>query len=435
MEADAECQCLLLALPDPCLLAVLECCAAIDQRSVLSAARAHPRLHQAAVLALRSISADVRPQRQVNSVLLYLDRHGRHVSSIDLRGSQFGPAAALRELPSHLQLSSLELQMLRLQLQPGEGFEGLLGAAAGVATLKRLRLDSCKLFDVGLGADGLLAADLPLLPAGLEHLSIRRSLFRRLLEGFFTVTLQQLQQLTYLELRTSNVTLPDSDTTSPALQSLQALTRLVDLRLAVQCDAINITASMLSGTQHLTRLELLSVQCIAIEPGVLAGKTQLQHLSLMTVRLSLGTAGVAQLLSHLQPLQQLTHLHLSSLGKRQLGEDTPLEDTPPAAAYAALTASSKLQHLDLRWCRLPAGVWQHIFAAGRQLPHLATIDISSVKDSLGFPATAPDGDSLVSCCPSLQSLKTWCLRSPSGPALPQPQQPALAQQVAAALEH
>jgi hypothetical protein len=49
---------------------------------------------------------------------------------------------------------------------------------------------------------------------------------------------------------------------------------------------------------------------------------------------------------------------------------------PPAAAYAALTASSKLQQLDISSCVLPAGVWQYVFPVGRQLPHLQKFDMA-----------------------------------------------------------
>jgi hypothetical protein len=78
----------LLALPDPCLLAVLQCYAAEDQRSLFSAARAHSRLHQAAVAALRSVTALVRNQQQADDVLLYLGKHGSHVNSLKLQGPQ-----------------------------------------------------------------------------------------------------------------------------------------------------------------------------------------------------------------------------------------------------------------------------------------------------------------------------------------------------------
>jgi hypothetical protein len=55
MASEECCSSLLLALPDPCLLTVLQYCAADDQRGLCSAARAHSRLHQAAVEVLCSI--------------------------------------------------------------------------------------------------------------------------------------------------------------------------------------------------------------------------------------------------------------------------------------------------------------------------------------------------------------------------------------------
>lgn len=74
-----------------------------------------------------------------------------------------------------------------------------------------------------------------------------------------------------------------------------------------------------------------------------------------------------------------------------------------------MTASSKLQHLDLSGCKLPAAaVWQHIFPAGRQLPHLQTLKLADVKQPVLpaglLPAAAPEGTRLVSCCPALQHL-------------------------------
>ena len=60
-------------------------------------------------------------------------------------------------------------------------------------------------------------------------------------------------------------------------------------------------------------------------------------------------------MSHLQPMQQLTHLALcETLG--------PEGGAIPAAAYSA---SSKLQHMCICMGTLPAGVWQHVFPTGR----------------------------------------------------------------------
>lgn len=74
----------LLQLPDPCLLAMLRCCAD-DPRTLFSAARAHSRLHQTAVLAASSVKAVLH--QQADSVLQYLESYGQHVSSITLEGA------------------------------------------------------------------------------------------------------------------------------------------------------------------------------------------------------------------------------------------------------------------------------------------------------------------------------------------------------------
>jgi hypothetical protein len=356
------------------------------------------QLHQAAVLALHSITADVPQQQQVDDVLLYLSKHGQHVECVHLKG-QVDSTVSLRQLPHNLQLGSLQIDWLNVQLQPGDGFEGVLGAAARAAALRQLRLNSCKLPYGNDGAAEGLAAALSLLPAGLEHLSVRGLVT---ISGgnveFSTAMLQLLQQLTYLELADMRLLGPDPQ--QPALQPLQALTRLVDLRLTSVFtsgsveepgSAVNVTASMLTGMHNLTCLHLSSVG--EVEPGAVAGKSKLQLLKLCRCNVSSGTAGVSELLSH---LQQLTHLTVS---RTLTGPGAA-----PAAAYSALTASSTLQHLDICLMALPAGAWQHMFPVGRQLAHLQYLNISSALNPEGDWIPAPECSSLVSCCPSLQEL-------------------------------
>ena len=406
---------MLLALPDPCLLAVLQCLAADDQRSLCSAARAHSRLHQAAVAALHSISAHITHQQQMDSVLLYLSKHGQHADSIHMFGVNLEEGAVeLCQLPSHLQLNSLNLEHLHLQLQPGNGLHGVLGAAAMVAALKQLQLSDCELLD----GEQQLAAALWQLPPGLEHLSISGLVWDfqpnpgRCWVQVPTGVLQQLQQLTYLQLTRCRLKSPVEG--QLALQPLQALTLLQDLRLAADdgeedklpADDDRLDASMLSGAHHLTRLEVSGCWHedgpLWVEPGVLAGKTQLQHLQLANCCMAgaPNMTGGAQLLSCLQELQQLTHL---GLGGCIFGE----EGNVPAGAYSALTASSKLQHLDISGCKLPAAVWHHTFPASKQLPHLRSLNIKHVTRPLIIGATrasTPAGSQLVSCCPGLKSL-------------------------------
>jgi hypothetical protein len=105
------------------------------------------------------------------------------------------------------------------QLQPGDGFQGVLGAADRAAGLKQLRLSSCTLIN---GDEGLAAA-LDKLTAGLEHLSIEGLSSNEARTCFPTAVLERLQQLTYLELAGVRVQRPDQAT--PTLQPLQALTR------------------------------------------------------------------------------------------------------------------------------------------------------------------------------------------------------------------
>ena len=373
----------LLQLPDPCLLAVLQCCAD-DPRSLLSAARAHPRLHQAAVAALSSVSAEgITQQQVVDNVGLYLSKHGHHVSSVSVAGVVCGKLK-LRQLPPNLQLDKLSLTDLLLQLQPGSGFQGVVQPGL---PLKHLRLCRCAVLD---GAEALTAA-LALLP-GLQHLSLDlTSMYTQRRFRLPADVLSGLQQLTYLELEGVKVKGPDPGCL--ALQPLQALTRLAGLRLSVG-ETTAVTSSMLSGMQHLTRLELTGRA--QLELDALAAHTQLQHLHLANGLLGAGAAGVAQLLSGLQQLQQLTHLSLVCV--------ILPEDAPPAAAYSALTASSKLQHLEVSKCQLPEGVWQHVFPAGRQLPHLQSLAISDVSLPSGDQASAPEGSRLVTCCPGLRCL-------------------------------
>jgi hypothetical protein len=367
----------LLQLPDPCLLAMLRCCAD-DPRSLFSAARAHSRLHQAAVLAASSVKAVLH--QQADSVLQYLESYGQHVSSITLEGAddyaQDDSAeedeekkytqlhTTLVQLPHHkLQgLSSLSCRLLHLQLQPGGGF---LGVLAALSPLTQLQLDQCTLLDWEEGPAAALA-QLPML----QHLDIYFSMSRS--RGFLCLPSSTLPpQLTYLNL----------------------------------AGVHTFNAGALSGLQLLKHLFVEGVPpggTTVFEPDALAGKTQLQHLVVLACRIAGGSAGHMQLLAHLQIMQQLTHL---DMGRTSLLGPEP---SPTAQAYSALTDSSQLQYLQLSE-ELPPGVWQHMFPAGRQLPHLRVLNVNHVRLPTS-PAPAPEGRRLVACCPGLQELYMWGLQ-------------------------
>lgn len=284
------------------MIAVLQCCAG-DQRSICSAARAHSRLQQAAVVALSSITVTINQQQDTQyqpeslSLLLYVVKHRQHIVSFDLEGNPFISKA----------------------------------------------------------------------------------------------------------------------TDSNILALLTKLRRL-------QAFNVQLKTSTLCQLQHLTRLVLHSC-AVLLQPGALAALTQLQHLAVVQSKIlsdsdpefeDTAAAGTQQLLSDLQHLQQLTHLDLESTLPPWDYRDQPYASPE---AYTALTASSRLQQLDISNNRLPAGVWEHIFPSDRQLPHLRTLDISWVRhpaDVLPWSTEAPlPGALLASCCPGLQTLRVKGLEYPT----------------------
>jgi hypothetical protein len=191
----------LVDLPEPCLLMVLRCLAD-DQISLCSAARAHSRLHQAAVTVLHSITAVIEQQQQADSVLVYFSKHGQHIDSISLKGdfSKWRRSTArvsLRQLPPIPQLHTLELDSVRVQLQPRGGFPGVLDS---LPALKQLQLSGCKLLD-STSSDDWPTLPVGLLPTGLEHLTVRGMLNDSFRDVHVpAVALHGLEQLAYLEL-------------------------------------------------------------------------------------------------------------------------------------------------------------------------------------------------------------------------------------------
>jgi hypothetical protein len=134
---------------------------------------------------------------------------------------------------------------------------------------------------------------------------------------------------------------------------VNTLTNLVDLRLT-PASCCCIAGSMLAGPRNLTRLDVCSydeADCI-VEPEALAGKTNMQHLSLLECNKSMDAQEYMQLLAQLQQMQQLTHLDLQET----------LTATLEPAPFSALTASSKLQYLCVQLCT----VWHLHFSLALQ---------------------------------------------------------------------
>jgi hypothetical protein len=430
-------------------------------RSLFSAARAHSRLHQAAILAASSIKAVVPYQNELDSALLYLTQYGQHVNSLDVMYNfSWADQPTLCQLPHNkLQgLTSLKCDNLSLQLQPRTLSPGVLWAGA---PLKRLNIKDCVFceWEEGLAALSLLT--------DLQHLSFSRNHYlhrrRRPVDYFvafpFSV-LRPLQQLTYFKLKDSQLQDDDglqvcpwavSGTQVPlpwpssmhAPQALRAIFNGQEANagnpMALQYNAVQygtdvVLASFLQGLTCLKELRLRDLkgdttedillsgipyltclmmaggssqwpfrgECVILEPDVLAGKTQLQRLELLDCRMNGGLVGTARLMLNLQYLGQLTYLSLHNCVSRR-------EPSLAAAAFSALTASSKLQHLGVKWCMLPVDAWQHMFPVGRQLPHLTELSLEFDSPPT-HQHTTPAGSRLVSCCPRLQSLRLWGLR-------------------------
>ena len=290
----------------------------------------------------------------------------------------------------------------------------MLGSAARIAALKQLRIHTCKVLDPDI--PDALAAALSRLPSSLQHLGIFKLQTYRFGESVQLPTgfLEQLQQLTCLQLAGADFVGPDQ--ASPALQSLQLMTQLVDLRISVESRTHRIDVSMLPGASRLTCLVLSNLE---FDRAALSGKTQLQHLHLERCDLpdsvSYGAVGAYQMLSQLSHLQQLTYLSLKGSlngGWRSEGDSNQrkLFADPPAAAFSVLTACSRLHHLDLANCALLEGAWQHLFPAGRHLLHLQSLGLYSTGHSVRQGSAAPDTSLLPSCCPGLQCLDMMSVR-------------------------
>jgi hypothetical protein len=128
-------------------------------------------------------------QQQRDSALLYMHKHSHHIQAVILKGGDPHRMLSLAQLPPLLQLNSLQLSGLCLSSKA-------LQDAARITSLKQLRLSDCKLLN-----PAALAAALPQLPAGLEHLSIRNvNTTAKPLVKIPPTVLASLQELTYLEL-------------------------------------------------------------------------------------------------------------------------------------------------------------------------------------------------------------------------------------------
>lgn len=383
-------------------------------QQIFQAARAHSSLHQAAAAALRLMrltNPDLHPdlhQEQLDGFEMYCSRHSQHVNSISIQGPQelghWQDLLLLRQLPAGCQ--SISLKLLQLQLSPDSSHHGVLQASTA---LTDLRLECCRLLDRGSGLVSALR-QLPQLQqltlAGLHHPT--ENPYRRGDAVALTAPmLQEVQGLTRLAL--TDFALPDPS----ALDSLSQLTALKSVHLS-NIPGMQITDQVLPAAMQLTALRLsFSRRSTLGGPGpvslpgldtALAGQSQLQQLAVLNLPKPAADAAAATdaFLAAVGRMTQLTMLDL---------EHSLQAQAPTAAAYSALTASSKLQSLSLRHVKCPPGALQHLLPEGRQLPHLQEL---LLLHSDVAPTTVADISRIVSSCTALTKLST----NPSFQAVP-----------------
>lgn len=308
--------------------------------------------------------------RDMSSLDQWLQRHGTSLQSLHIETAYAMPAALPCPHLEHLQLPVCRpgpADMMSAALQ-----ELILHAAAGSPARASAHL-------------GSLQPDSPGSPVS-PSAAARRAGYLQQLPQLITLTapgslsdadLHRASTLTKLtELSLGHLKHARPACIAGMLQELRGLVRLqlVDLRC-------NLSASTTPGFAQLTKLRFLRLSwCVVskvLEPALLQDMTELEELSLSRVKLQafdMGGSGGDQLLDLLPQLQELTHLTLSNV--RGFGESH-------AAAYAALTSSSKLQHLGLHRFKhngYGGAVWEHVFDT--QLPQLVSLDLSNICPQL-----------------------------------------------------
>jgi hypothetical protein len=118
-----------------------------DDSSICNAARAHSRLHKAAVSATTHVQLFKYSRLKLESLLLYLQRHQQFVSTAVLRGPYSTDPLQqmmLYDLPACLKVDKLVLMGWNVQLGPySKGLEALLAGQSNIdsaaAALQRSR--------------------------------------------------------------------------------------------------------------------------------------------------------------------------------------------------------------------------------------------------------------------------------------------------------
>lgn len=357
-----------------------------------SCSRVSRTLHRAAAAATQQVNLSVPFSGIAHpSLFQWMQHHGQHLASFGFCGKtrQESPIWALLTCPN-----LLELHLCRIAVQLGVSGQQP-GVVHSCTQLTTLQLHDCSLLGSTLQIIGALSA----LP-GLQHLELLGTVPED--EGVFeqghpSTVLQHLQCLTHLQISCQRWLQEES------LQHISCLTNLQELHIT--SPSARLCPSTTPGLSSLTALRKFSFHAGKLDPEILQDCTQLQELELIWVfPISAGDAAGLQLLGLVGRLQQLRCLRLKQL------DNWPLAAAAAVAACVNLTASSKLEELDLDIDDLPPSIWQHIFPPDRQLTALQKLSVSCSDfwDPLEPPAAAALGTAaitlLANCCPKLREL-------------------------------
>jgi hypothetical protein len=222
---------------------------------------------------------------------------------------------------------------------------------------------------------------------------------------------QHLSSLTALQ----QMSIRSPDVAAEHLPNMQHLTQLTSIKL--QSQGLIFSTSSISGWTSLSALKSLSLSGCLLQAEALSCLTQLQALSLVSVKSGRpiqwhhdGAASVAaEVLAAVSHLSLLTRLHFNAA---YTGRNTPV--AVAASDFTALAASTDLCSLVLRIDNREAPHGCDIFRsdgdAAIEHPHLRLINLQGVH------LNAPQLERLCWCCPAVDSLTMTC-QDPSPIAL------------------
>lgn len=222
-------------------------------------------------------------------------------------------------------------------------------------------------------------------------------------------TLTKLQALSFRHAyQATALDLPDDNDYLQGIEQLQGLTQLhLDLCgsswRADSAQQLGVSQHSHTSIGQLTRLLHLSLRYCACDVAALDKLTALQYLALHSPQ----GADLPQLYGWLSRLQQLTSLSLSGKGvvpaaAARAGAPAGA-DAVPLAECAAITASSRLQRLDLSQAPVGTG-WSNISPADRKLSQLHCLKLPkhiALKPEIQFKAVImfpADTQAMTQCC-------------------------------------